>query len=508
MATEDTDPLIEEARALIKQGKAREAVRRLRVNCNASNRNPLHWYTYGIAQAESGDIPAAAQAFERALELSPANLAILTSLGRACNLLQQYQKAVDCLNQVLAISATHRPAIMLLITAYMALQQFEQAEALCNAVYNAEPNNAGILFQLGAIKKSQNKLDQAMVFFDRALVLQPGAVHILVNKGLVLQSTGHLDEAIALFQQATQQAPAMAQYWYILAMAWLGKSELTPAIQCLEKSFQLDPENIETGRQLAQALRHVGRTGECEVVCRKVLSVDPQNAEALFFQDAFSKQKNNQQLERVPAEVTRQMYKGQDIGKKFDASLKHSLAYKAPEVLNEAVREALGEDRAANKIDILELGCGSGLCGSRFVDIANALIGTDISPDMLEAAKEKQTYTDLYAADLIDVLENYKATMDLVIAMDVLCYFGDLTPIFQRCHDVLAEKGIFAFSTVKPKTSALWELQDQGHFVHSLAHLQQVGEKAGFKQIFAREMPLRRELNEDQYGYVCLYQKT
>jgi predicted TPR repeat methyltransferase len=126
---------------------------------------------------------------------------------------------------------------------------------------------------------------------------------------------------------------------------------------------------------------------------------------------------------------------------------------------------------------------------------------------MLEAAKAKQTYTDLYAADLVDVLENYKATMDLVIAMDVLCYFGDLTHIFQRCHDVLADKGIFSFSVVKPKTSALWELQVQGHFVHSLEHLQQVGEKTGFKQIFVKELPLRRELNEDQYGYVCLYQK-
>ena len=397
---------------------------------------------------------------------------------------------------------------MLLITAYIALQQLESAEALCNAAYKVEPNNTQILFQLGIIKKHQNKFGQAMNYFNRALALQPDVVDILVNKGLVLQSTGHIDDAIAIFQHATQQAPDVAQYWYILAMAWLGKSELTPAIQCLEKSFELDPSNIEAGRQLAQALRHVGRTDECEVVCKKILSVDPQNAEALFFQDAFSKQKNNEKLERIPAEVTRQMYKGLDIGKKFDVSLKHSLDYRAPEVLEEAVRKAIGHDEAVNKIDILELGCGSGLCGSRFVDIANSLIGTDISPDMLEAAKEKQTYTELYAADLIDVLENYNATMDLVIAMDVLCYFGDLTHIFQRCHDVLAEKGIFAFSTVKPKTSALWELQVQGHFVHSLEHLRQVGEKAGFKPIFIKEMPLRRELNEDQYGYVCLYQKT
>ncbi len=290
-------------------------------------------------------------------------------------------------------------------------------------------------------------------------------------------------------------------------MALLVKADLTQAIECLEKAFELDPSNIETGRQLAQALRHVGRTDECELVCKKILEVDPDNAEALFFQNAFSKQKNNETLDRVPAEVTRQMYKGKNIGKKFDQNLKYAFEYKAPDVLNDAVREAIDHDLSVNKIDILELGCGSGLCGSRFVDIANSLIGTDISPDMLEAAKDKQAYTELYEADLIDALDKYQASMDLIIAMDVLCYFGDLTDIFKRCHEALGEKGIFAFSVVKPKTDAVWELQVQGHFVHSLEHLQQVGEKTGFKQIFAEELPLRRELDEDQYGYVCLYQK-
>ena len=126
---------------------------------------------------------------------------------------------------------------------------------------------------------------------------------------------------------------------------------------------------------------------------------------------------------------------------------------------------------------------------------------------MLESAKDKQAYTELYEADLVDALDRYHASMDLIIAMDVLCYFGDLTDIFNRCYRALRETGIFAFSVVKPKTDAVWELQVQGHFVHSLEHLQQVAKKTGFKQIFAKELPLRHELNEDQHGYVCLYKK-
>jgi predicted TPR repeat methyltransferase len=139
------------------------------------------------------------------------------------------------------------------------------------------------------------------------------------------------------------------------------KSELTQAIECLTKAFELDPINVETGKQLAQALRHVGRTEECETVCKKILETDPENAEALFFQDAYSKQKNNEMLERVPADVTRQIYNGKNIGQHFDNNLKYTFEYKAPEVLNSAVRVALEPGAAVKKIDILELGCGSGL---------------------------------------------------------------------------------------------------------------------------------------------------
>jgi predicted TPR repeat methyltransferase len=508
MSTQDLDPVIEQAQLLLKQGKANEAARHLSSQSDASIQHPMYWFTYGVAQAESGDIVHAAQSFEQALKYSPSNLMILTSLGRAYNVLQQYDKAAEYLQQALAINPSHNPAISLLIMVYIALEQPTRAEALCDVLYGADPNNAEVLLQFGLIRKLQNRFDEAISFFDRALILQPDEVNILVNKGLSLQATGNIDGAITIFQRLVEVDQENAKIWYILAIAWLASSNLIEGIKCFEKAFALNPADIETGRQLAQSLRHVGRVEDSELVCKKILRIDPENAEALFFQDAFSRQKNNESLGRVPAEVTRQIYKGEGIGKRFDSSLKNSLEYKVPEVLNDAVREAILSDSVDRKINILELGCGSGLCGSRFSDIASSLIGTDISPDMLAAAKEKNAYTDLYAADLTDVLDKYDGEMDLIIAMDVLCYFGDLTQIFQRCANALTGKGIFAFSVVKPMTPAIWELHIKGFFVHSLDHLEQVAANTGFSQIYSKELPLRRELNEDQYGYVCLYQKT
>lgn len=509
-STQIPDPIVAQVRAMLGRGEKPQAIAQLRGVCNNENNNPEHWFLYGVVLAEAADFDGASKAFAKVVELAPLNIMALTNLGRTYAALQKHTEAIEVLNKVVSINPSHKPALMLLVTSSITLHDFDTAEEICTSLNTSSPYDAETLLNLGLIQKYKNNFEQALDFYDQALEVQSDSVPVLINKGLTLQSMGRLDDAILLFQFVALQVPAMAQIWHILAMAWLAKADLTQTIECFEKAFELNPLNIEAGVQLAKAYRHAGKTKESEITCMKILEVDPDNAEARFFQNAYSKQENEETLDRIPAEVTRQMYKGKSdrsssLGKSFNDSLTENLDYKAPDVLDKSVRQAL--QGVSKKIDILELGCGSGLCGSKFSDIANQLVGTDISPDMLEGAKEKNTYTDLYDGDLIDVIAKYESEFDLVVAMDVLCFFGDLTEIFQLCHKTLREQGIFGFSVVKPKTEALYELQTYGHFVHSLKHLQQVAEKTGFKQIFAEELCLRKELNLEQFGYVCLYQR-
>ena len=504
-ALNNPDDVTANIQTLLQQGKPEQVVTQLKTICNPENANPAHWYFFGIALEETGNTESAAKALETSLTIMPTSIAALTGLGRTYNTLKKHQEATVVLKQLLTLKQDHKPALLQLVVSYLALEQFDEAEAICNDLISASMFDVEALLHLGLIRKIQNQYDEAIALFDQALMFQPDAVPVLVNKGLTLQASGRVDEAITVFKEVAQNNPDAARLWHILAVAYLGKANLLEAINCLQRAFELDPSNIETGLILANGLRHAGRTSDCETICKKILEVDPKNAEALFFQDAYSKQKNNNSLDRIPAEVTRQMYKGKDVGSKFDRCLSAELDYKGPGTLNNAVRKELSSTK--NKIDILELGCGSGLCGSLFSDIADRLIATDISPDMLEAAKEKNTYTELYDADLIDALDNYQSEIDLIIAMDVLCFFGDLTDIFKRCNKALRSDGLFGFSVVKPKTDAVWELQVYGHFVHSLNHLESVAKETGFTQVFSEELSLRREFNVDQYGYVCLYKK-
>lgn len=46
-------------------------------------------------------------------------------------------------------------------------------------------------------------------------------------------------------------------------------------------------------------------------------------------------------------------------------------------------------------LDILDLGCGTGLIGSWFKDYARTLVGVDVSPMMLDMATKKGCYHEL-----------------------------------------------------------------------------------------------------------------
>jgi predicted TPR repeat methyltransferase len=71
------------------------------------------------------------------------------------------------------------------------------------------------------------------------------------------------------------------------------------------------------------------------------------------------------------------------------------LSYRAP-----ALVAAMLEDSGrgpAKSLDVLDVGCGTGLCGPLVVPYARRLTGVDLSAGMLAQAKEKNVYDLLEA---------------------------------------------------------------------------------------------------------------
>ena len=111
----------------------------------------------------------------------------------------------------------------------------------------------------------------------------------------------------------------------------------------------------------------------------------------------------------------------------FDAKLRQ-LDYRGPELAAAAVARRLGDARG--NLDVLDAGCGTGLCGPLLRPYARQLSGVDLSSGMLHKARARQVYDHLILGELTACLEGLAACYDLIVLVDTLIYFGELPPVF------------------------------------------------------------------------------
>ena len=81
----------------------------------------------------------------------------------------------------------------------------------------------------------------------------------------------------------------------------------------------------------------------------------------------------------------------------FEQALER-LDYRAPQLVSTAMAEELPKPSAS--LDILDAGCGTGLCGPRVRPYARRLVGVDLSSAMLDKARAAGAYDELVDAEL------------------------------------------------------------------------------------------------------------
>ncbi len=143
--------------------------------------------------------------------------------------------------------------------------------------------------------------------------------------------------------------------------------------------------------------------------------------------------------ERAPPDYVRALFNS--YADRFDQHLIH-LRYRIPGLL----RGVLARHAAAPG-PVLDLGCGTGLLAVACQDVVHGdWTGVDLSPRMLAAAREKALYRELHEADLTAYLADEERTFPLILAGDVLCYFGPLAPILKAVQSHLTPDGRFVLT--------------------------------------------------------------
>lgn len=197
----------------------------------------------------------------------------------------------------------------------------------------------------------------------------------------------------------------------------------------------------------------------------------------------------------------------------FDKILVDDLGYHVPtlaaKMLNEHITTPLET--------MLDLGCGTGLMALAILDHLDKppqlITGIDLAENMLDIAYEHDIYETLYVDDVEHFLsDNFDEKWDLITAMDLLPYLGDLTIFIKGLTDHLNLGGYAIFSTETLPDEAFdktgFTIGEYQRFAHRLDYIEAELAKHNLELIKANKITVRHEQGLPIDGHLVLVKKS
>lgn len=376
----------------------------------------------------------------------------------------------------------------------------EEAVELIGAALKASPKLADAHNNLGNVHNECGRLAEAEACYRRALAYAPTRVDALGNLGMVLEAQNRLPQAFAAYGQLLDVAPGHARAHYLMGMFLRkhaqGLEHLEQAVECFRRAFVLDGKMLRALEAMGVALYTLKRHEEARQVYRDWLARDPDNPVPRHMLAACG---GATPPARAGNDYVRAEFDG--FAERFDRQLLENLNYHAPQVLVGALAKSLPPATAA--LDILDAGCGTGLCAPLLRPHAHRLVGVDLSGGMLAQARRRGGYDALVEAELTEYLERHPAAFDVVLSADTLIYFGDLLPVFCAARVSLRPHGWFAFS-LEAFDGEGFGLSFSGRYQHSREYVAQTLREAGFTDLRISADSLRKEAGQPVASWVVL----
>jgi tetratricopeptide (TPR) repeat protein len=296
------DTLLEQAIALHRQGRHREAVINLDRVVSATPGRTDAWVLRGRIMLERGACQDALTSFDRALTTRPRDATALALRGDALRLLAQHDQALAAYRQAAGIDPGHtraRNGMGLIVTEQGHPQQ---GLALHDSVLALHPDFAEAHNGRGLALSRLDDLPRALVSFNRALTLWPGYVDALVNAGNTLRRMGRLEEALAHHQQALRLDPNSIDALYSQAGVLGALGRLDEAVSQCDRALAIDSGFAPMNMRRATLLALQGRHAEAVLCFDQVLAL-PTETEALHAKAHVLRGDSLRQLDRLTEAV-------------------------------------------------------------------------------------------------------------------------------------------------------------------------------------------------------------
>ena len=379
------------------------------------------------------------------------------------------------------------------------LGRLSEAETLIRRAVELAPAYSDAHNNLGNVLQHQKRSDEAVKCYERAIALQPDLADAYNNLGNALQQQKRYDEAIVFYERAIALRPEMADAHLNLGKALEALDQMSQALTAYRQAVMLRPFHFDSYRRLGAALYGWDRIEEAADVYRKWLSLEPDNPLARHLLSACTGQAV---ATRASDDTVRNIFDG--FADSFDQILE-GLQYRAPALVAQAATEVIGPPQS--RLDILDAGCGTGLCAEHFKPFARRLVGVDLSLEMLKRAGMRQLYDELIMGELTAFVGAVPSAWDLIVSADTLVYFGDLTGAMGAVWRGLRPRGHVVFTLERATEEDApqgFKINPHGRYSHSEAYVRGILSAARLEPRQISHVHLRLELKKPVEGLLVV----
>lgn len=454
-----------------------------------------------------GDKDKAIAFYSDAVKYHKNSEAGLLNLSTVFYELKDYYQAENYAKRVLKINANNVAAWQNLANVGFCNADYDTALFYYKKMYEYNNNSYIAMINIANTYYCMGKYVLALEFAKKSLNKLPSSVSAHMLAGNALSAMGKYEKAIAMYLNAYEQDKQCADVLNVLSDAYRAINDWE---NCLLFGWRYIKHSLSHSASMQLNFGYL--LYECyseksaelaQKFADKWLKFFPQDKIVQHMATAIIDGRN---LQNSDAEFIKATFNA--FAPDFEQTLAE-LDYQAPNLIFTTVSHQL-KHFLWNKYHIIDLGCGTGLCGIKMKKFATfkGLIGVDLSEKMIEQAAAKKIYAQLVCDDICHYLENTSYFFDIAVAADVWTYFGDLTKPFVRVSRALTPDGLFVFTFSENNFNKDdFFLTPSGRFVHTPAYVEKVLKSSGLRVLSIERHILRNEAEKPVYGYIVAAQK-
>lgn len=434
---------------------------------SAENTAPID-AQFGVVEAHirARDLAAAAAALEHLRAAAPSDARVCLLEAALARLGRNVDGEIAALGRGLALAPRWLPAQIELAKALARAERFDEAVAAADRAAEIAPDDLGVREVAVALANQAGNYEAAERHLRVAGTLRPTDAAIARGLATCLYNQKRYEEAEPWYRRVCDARPNDPAALGGLGVCLLELHRNDEAVACLQRALAHSPDDAGLQFHLAIARGDTPRT--------------------------------------QPNELTARMFDG--YSPRFDRHLVGDLKYRVPKRVAEIVRARHPE----KKIDVLDLGCGTGLTGVYLGKVEGSLAGVDLSKGMIERARRHGVYTHLAQGDLRDALRDARPeAYDYVIANDVFIYVGDIGDVIPAAFKILRGGGALVFSCeTAAESEGDFVLRPSKRYAHSRGYVERLCAGAGFSDATFEYLDLRTENGVPLAGFIVVAQKA